>query len=81
MSKTQTASIFQNGRSQAVRLPRDFRFSGDRVRIRRVGRGVLLEPIASDLEDWFAQLDRYRDEEFMPEGREQPEPQERKFNF
>ncbi len=36
------ARLFRNGRSQAVRLPREFRFPGDRVRVRRVGRGVVL---------------------------------------
>ena len=48
MPKTDIAKLFQNGRSQAVRLPREFRFEGDRVRIRRVGQGVLLEPIIQD---------------------------------
>ena len=32
---TTTAKVFKNGRSQAVRLPREFRFEGDRVRVRR----------------------------------------------
>ncbi len=66
-----TAKLFQNGRSQAVRLPRDFRFSGDEVRIRRFGRGVLLEPLTVSTDDWFAALDRYPTP-FMPEGRDQP---------
>ena len=34
---TATAKLFKNGRSQAVRLPREFRFEGDRVRVRRAG--------------------------------------------
>jgi antitoxin VapB len=38
-----TAKLFRNGRSQAVRLPREFRFEGDEVNIRRVGRRVILE--------------------------------------
>ena len=38
-----TARIFANGRSQAVRLPAEFRFPGDRVRVSRQGKGVLLE--------------------------------------
>lgn len=45
MSEAGIARLFRNGRSQAVRLPQEFRFRGDRVRIRRMGRGVLLEPI------------------------------------
>ncbi len=66
------AKLFRNGRSQAVRLPREFRFEGDRVRLRRVGRGVLVEPMTTDVGDWFAELDRFTSELFMPDGREQP---------
>ena len=40
--------------------------------MRRVGRGVLLEPIETDVQAWFARLDAYRDVPFMPEGRQQP---------
>ena len=39
-----TAKIFRNGRSQAVRLPKEFRFEGEEVNIRRSGRKVILEP-------------------------------------
>jgi antitoxin VapB len=47
MAKTGVAKLFRNGRSQAVRLPREFRFEGNEVRIRKVSEGVLLEPIVS----------------------------------
>lgn len=67
-----TAKLFMNGRSQAVRLPRDFRFPGDRVRVRRVGRGVLLEPFIEDTAAWLASLDQPGDPPFMAEGRDQP---------
>mgnify|MGYP001575274276 CR=1 FL=1 len=40
-----TAKIFRNGRSQAVRLPKEFRFKGTEVSIRREGDAVVLEPI------------------------------------
>jgi antitoxin VapB len=66
-----TAKLFTNGRSQAVRLPREFRFEGKEVRIRRHGRGVLLEPVGTDLDAWFEALDRF-EEPFMEAGREQP---------
>jgi antitoxin VapB len=69
---TTTAKLFRNGRSQAVRLPREFRFDGDRVRVRRAGRGVLVEPMFTDLREWFAELDQYDEEPFMAEGRRQP---------
>jgi antitoxin VapB len=39
------AKLFWNGRSQAVRLPKEFRFTGDEVLIRRDGEMVVLEPI------------------------------------
>ena len=72
MSKTRTAKLFRNGRSQAVRLPREFRFEGDEVRIRQVGEGVLLEPLIFDARKWFAELDRFKSA-FMKKGsREQP---------
>lgn len=44
----ETARLFWSGRSQAVRLPKDFRFQGEAVRIRRHGKAVILEPIADD---------------------------------
>lgn len=45
----ETAKIFWSGRSQAVRLPKDFRFNVGTVRIRRHGSAVILEPVP---EDW-----------------------------
>jgi antitoxin VapB len=53
------------GRSQAVRLPMAFRLPGDRVRVRRVRSGILLEPMITDIERWFAELDRFADVPFM----------------
>jgi len=72
MAKMAIAKLFRNGRSQAVRLPREFRFEGDRVRVRRVGRGVLLEPCPTDTAKWFAELDRWAKGTFMAGGRDQP---------
>jgi antitoxin VapB len=43
-----TAKLFWTGRSQAVRLPKAFRFEGAAVRIRRQGDAVILEPVATD---------------------------------
>jgi antitoxin VapB len=42
--RMQTAKLFKNGRSQAVRLPKEFRFQGDEVYVKRVGGGVMLLP-------------------------------------
>lgn len=72
MSKESTAKLFMHGRSQAVRLPKEFRMPGKEVRVRRVGNNVVLEPIAPDIDAWFAKLDEYRDTPFMEEGRNQP---------
>jgi antitoxin VapB len=72
MSETATAKVFKHGRSQAVRLPKEFRLPGKEVRVRRVGQGVLLEPMEFDFKAWLADLDRYREVPFMEEGREQP---------
>lgn len=44
----ETAKVFWSGRSQAVRLPKEFRVEGEEVRIRRHGAAVILEPIAVD---------------------------------
>ena len=48
-----TARVFMNGRSQAVRLPKEFRFDADRVAIRREGRHVVLSPMFKDWDDYF----------------------------
>lgn len=47
-----TAKIFWTGRSQAIRLPKAFRFDGSEVRIRRQGKNIILEPIADNW-DWL----------------------------
>jgi antitoxin VapB len=72
MSDTGIAKIFMHGRSQAVRLPLKFRLPGDRVRVRRMSRGILLEPMITDIDAWFAELDRFAEVPLMEEGRRQP---------
>ena len=72
MKKPKVAKLFRNGRSQAVRLPREFRFEGDRVRIRKTARGVLLEPVISDTAKWFDALDQFNLEPFPARSRKQP---------
>ena len=72
MGKTGIARLFRNGRSQAVRLPQEFRFEGDRVRIRKTGRGVLLEPLIANAAEWFEEMDRFHQEPFMGKRRNQP---------
>jgi len=72
MADTKTAKLFKHGGSQALRLPKEFRLPGKEVRIRRLGRGVLVEPMEFDIDAWLAALGRYRDVPFMEKGREQP---------
>ena len=76
MSETGIARIFMHGRSQAVRLPKEFRLPGKEVRVRRFGLGVLLEPVGRDretMEAVFAEIDRRGGREFLADGRpEQP---------
>jgi antitoxin VapB len=72
MPKQDIAKLFQNGRSQAVRLPREFRFEGDRVRIRRVGQGVLLEPLIQDPKELFRRLDELNSEPFPSRDSQPP---------
>ena len=74
-----TAKLFQSGRSQAVRLPKEFRFKGKEVRISRHGNGVLLEPLDLDLDAVFARIDGYGVD--FPERESQPPMQDRDFDF
>jgi antitoxin VapB len=72
MSESGIAKVFEDGPSQVVILPLAFHLPGDRVRVRRVEGGILLEPIATDLDAWCRELDRFTDIPFMEEGRRQP---------
>ncbi|MDD2920745.1 MAG: type II toxin-antitoxin system VapB family antitoxin [Anaerolineales bacterium] len=75
----ETAKLFQNGKSQAVRLPKAFRFGGDRVYIKRVGNTVVLLPYETS---WDAMLDSLSlfSEDFMSERVQLP-VQEREGSF
>ena len=67
----QQARLFRNGQSQAVRLPREFRFEGDSVAIKRVGRAVVLLPHTEPWETLFDALDQFS-RDFMGELRQPP---------
>jgi antitoxin VapB len=73
--KPTNAKLFWNGRSQAVRLPKEFRFEGDQVRVSRMGAGILLEPVAvvvkESPEELFARMDAMGGDPIFPEGRKQ----------
>jgi antitoxin VapB len=55
----QTAKLFPNGQSQAVRLPKEFRFEGDRVYIQRVGQAVVLLPYQRSWQVLFDSFDLF----------------------
>ena len=83
---TATAKPFMHGRSQAVRLPKEFRFEGTEVRVSKVGNKVVLEPLARTEEEIaavWARIDALRNgEDLFPEGGiDDPpaEPDPRKF--
>lgn len=71
-----TAKVFWSGRSQAVRLPKAYRFASKEVRIRRQGRAVVLEPIPDDW-SWLRELRGKFDEDFIRAVEEKPGAQER----
>jgi len=68
-----TAKLFQHGSGQALRLPKEFEFSGDRVYIKKVGHTVVLIPYQTPWQSLFDSLDQFSDD-FM-DSREQPEGQ------
>lgn len=77
MERADRAKIFWSGRSQAVRLPEDYRFEGTEVRIRRRGDAVILEPILTDWR-WLDELiPPGLDSDFVEAVKERPEDQER----
>jgi len=70
-----TAKLFINGRSQAVRLPKAYRFEGKEVYIKRTAEGVLLIPKDDSIWDiWEENLNKY-EEPFMTD-RNQPDSQQ-----
>ena len=75
----ETARLFKNGQSQAVRLPKDFRFEGEKVFIKRMGNAVVLIPYQDPWETLFESLDQFSDD-FM-EVREQPPTEHRESLF
>jgi antitoxin VapB len=74
-----TAKLFRNGRSQAVRLPKEFRFNGNKVFIKKMGDAVLLIPYQESWQSLFNSLEQFSDD-YM-EDRGQPEQQIRESIF
>jgi len=66
-----TAKLFANGQSQAVRLPKECRFPGSEVGIRKIGELVVLYPKDRELNLFLSSLNAFSDD-FMAEGRDAP---------
>ena len=73
------AKLFLNGRSQAVRLPKEFRMPGKVVNISRDGNKVILEPIEDSWDQWFDAI-QSAPKDLLSEYREQPDMQERDWS-
>ncbi len=71
-----TAKIFENGRSQAVRLPKDYRFTTDEVMINKVGEIVILVPKNTKWDSFMKAMDMFS-EDFLEDGRPSQNIQER----
>ena len=70
-----TAKLFRNGQSQAVRLPKEFRFEGDFVYVKKSGNGIVLLPAKGIWAALVESLNKFSDD-YMTE-RDQPKAQER----
>jgi len=69
------AKIFWSGRSQAVRLPKEYRFEGKEVRIRREGEKVILEPVEEDSWTWANRLAGTLDRDVADGALDRPGPE------
>ncbi len=77
MPVAKTAKLFKNGRSQAVRLPKEYRFKGSEVMIRQEGSRVILEPLNRKWSNEFVQALLGPEKSSFPD-REQPSRFERR---
>ena len=71
-----TAKVFKNGRSQAIRLPKECRFSSDEVMVNKIGDIVILLPKENKWDSFMRAIDLFSDD-FMADGRTRDSAQER----
>ena len=71
-----TAKVFKNGRSQAIRLPKECRFSSDEVVVNKIGDIVILLPKQNKWDSFMKAIDMFSDD-FMADGRTRDSAQER----
>ena len=72
----ETAKVFWSGRSQAVRLPKQFRVEGREVRLRKRGSGIILEPVPETW-SWLDAIAGTLDEDIVEAVQEEPQATER----
>ena len=72
----ETAKVFENGRSQAVRLPKEYRFNDEEVAINKIGDIVILMPKENRWSGFLSSLNLFS-EDFMNDGRDKSVEQER----
>ena len=73
-----TAKVFENGRSQAIRLPKECRFSSDQVKVNKIGDIVILVPEKDKWNSFMKAIDMFSDD-FMADGRATDTEQEREI--
>lgn len=73
-----TAKVFENGRSQAVRLPKECRFSSDEVLVNKIGDVVLLLPKTHRWDSFLRAIDMFS-EDYMEDGRALQKSEEREL--
>ena len=73
VSLMETAKVFENGRSQAIRLPKKFRFTGDEVVVQRLGHAVILVPKEEALQTFMDGINSFT-EDIFEDGRSQDVP-------
>ncbi len=71
-----TAKVFENGRSQAIRLPKECRFTSDEVMVNKIGDIVILLPKQNKWDSFMRAIDMFSDD-FMVDGRATDTVQER----
>ncbi len=73
-----TGKVFMTGRSQAVRLPKEYRFDVDEVIINKIGDVLIMVPKDKVRSTFLSSIDQFTDD-FMENGRNEPMQQERDF--
>jgi antitoxin VapB len=71
-----TAKLFANGQSQAVRLPKEYRFDGTEVYIKKIGEMVIMFPKDKELDIFLSSLSEFSDD-YMADGKLPDTPQQR----